>query len=254
MIRRTFWWEIGFLESLLFFHHFPSSSKKFSEFWQETFGKVVTTEFYMYIGTFWGILSSFQKIPDFFVVFGICAANVWTLREKFFATVVKIAFSIAKESFLMKKKFVQKIVTSTFLEFGKVFRFLATKLRQACQNFIVLVRRTFWGETTLMGKRPNFSSIPEFEQTVLRILTRIFGQGGHNRILRAQMKFFFYFLKERNEGKNTSVWKLRIAIIFRLWAKNIFSTFAGMVTAGLSKNRCTCSDEVFYKEIFWKAY
>ena len=87
------------------------------------------------------------------------------------------------------------------MEFGKVFRFLATKLRQACQNFIVLVRRTFWGETTLMGKRPNFSSFPEFEQTVLRILTRIFGQGGHNRILRAKMKFFFNFWRREMKEK-----------------------------------------------------
>ena len=66
-------------------------------------------------------------------------------------------------------------------------------------------------------------------------------------------EIFFYFLKERNEGKNTSFWKLRIAIIFKLWAKNIFSTFAGMVTAGLSKNRCTCSDEDFYNEISRRA-
>ena len=64
-------------------------------------------------------------------------------------------------------------------------------LRQAFQSFLVHVRRTFWGETTLLGKRRNFSSFLEFEQTVLRILTRIFRQGGHNRILRAQMKFFW---------------------------------------------------------------
>ena len=115
------------------------------------------------------------------------------------------------------------------------------------------VRRTFWGETTLLAKRPNFSSFPEFEQTVFRILTRIFGQGGHNRILRAQLKFFLIFEGEKWR-KKTSFWKFRISIIFRLWANKIFSTFAGMVTAGLSKIRCLCSDEDFNKEIFWKAY
>ena len=78
-----------------------------------------------------------------------------------------------------------------FWSSGKFFVFLGTKLRQACQNLIVHVRRTFWGETTLMGKRPNFSSFPEFEQTVFRNLTRIFGQAGHKCLLRAQMKFFF---------------------------------------------------------------
>ena len=123
------------------------------------------------------------------------------LSEKNFLLPLSRLHSPLLKNHFWWKKIVQKIVTSTFLEFGKVFRFLATKLRQACQNFIVLVRRTFWGETTLMGKRPNFSSFPEFEQTVLRILTRIFGQGGHNRILRAQMKFFFNFWRREMKEK-----------------------------------------------------
>ena len=87
------------------------------------------------------------------------------------------------------------------MECENVFRFLATKLRQACQNFIVHVRRTFWGKTTLLGKRPTFSSFPEFEQAVFRILTGIFGQSSHNRILRAQMKFFFNFWKREKKEK-----------------------------------------------------
>ena len=87
------------------------------------------------------------------------------------------------------------------MEFWNVFRFLATKLRQACQNFVKHVRRTFWGETTLLGKRPSFSSFPEFEQTVFRFLTGIFGQGGHNRILRARMKFFLKFWRREMKEK-----------------------------------------------------
>ena len=124
---------------------------------------------YMYIGTFLGNLFSLGKVQSFFPGFRNLSCKCVDSQRKLFATIVKIAFSVAKESILMKKKFVQKIVTSTFLEFGKVFRFLATKLRQACQNFIVHVRRTFWGETTLLGRRPNFSSFPEFEQTFFRI-------------------------------------------------------------------------------------
>ena len=44
------------LESEQFFHRFRNSSKWFSEFWREFFGRVVTNAFYMYIGTFWGKL------------------------------------------------------------------------------------------------------------------------------------------------------------------------------------------------------
>ena len=38
----------------------------FSEFWRENFDWVVTTAFYMYIGTFWGKLFSFREIHKFF--------------------------------------------------------------------------------------------------------------------------------------------------------------------------------------------
>ena len=248
MFRRRFL-QRNFLEGLLFFPHFQKSSKKFSEFWRENFGRVVTTTF---IHVHRNILRIFFIISKKSWLF----RRFWNLRckcvdsqRKLFATVVKIAFSVAKESYLMKKKIVQKIVTSTILEFGNVFRFFGNKVTPGLPKLLVHVRRTFLGETTLLGKRTTFSSIPEFEQNVFIILTGTFGQGGHNRILRDQMKFFL-FLKERSEGKNTSFWKFRIAIIFRLWAKKIFSTFAGMVTAGLSKIRCTCSDEVFTKKFF----
>ena len=76
-------------------------------------------------------------------------------QRKLSATVVKIAFSVAKESFLMKKKFVQKIVTSTFLQFGNVFRFLATKLRKACQNFIVHVQTIILWRSYFVWKAHN---------------------------------------------------------------------------------------------------
>ena len=61
----------------------------------------------------------------------------------------------------------------------------------------------------------------------------------------------FHFLKERKEGK-FSFRKSCIAIFFELWTKKILSALASMVTAGLSKIRCTCSDEHFYKYFFGK--
>ena len=81
MFRRTFWGEIGFLESI-FFHHLLSSSKKFSEFWQEIFGRVVTTTFYMYIGTIFGKLFSFRKVQSFFSWFSESELQMFGLSKK----------------------------------------------------------------------------------------------------------------------------------------------------------------------------
>ena len=156
----------------------------------------------MYIGTFLGNLFSFRKVQSFFSWFSESELQMCGLSEKIICYRCQdCILRCYRIVFDAKNNFVQKIVTSAFLEFGKVFRFLATKLRQACQIFIVHVRRTFWGETTLLGRRPNFSSFPEFEQTVFRILTRIFGLGGHNSILRAQMKFFFNFWEREMKEK-----------------------------------------------------
>ena len=87
------------------------------------------------------------------------------------------------------------------MEFGKVFRFFGNKVTPGLPKLLVHVTRTFLRETALLGKRTTFSSIPEFEQKVFIILTGIFGQGDHNRILRAQMKFFFIFWKREVKEK-----------------------------------------------------
>ena len=103
MFRRTFWGKKGFLENLIFFHHFRSSSKKFPEFWEEFSGRVVTTAFYMYLGKFLGKLFSSRKVQSFFRGFRNLSCKCVDSQRKIFATVVRIAFSVAKESFLMKK-------------------------------------------------------------------------------------------------------------------------------------------------------
>ena len=135
------------------------------------------------------------------------------------------------------------------MEFGKVFRFLASKLRQACQNFIAHVRRTFWGETTLLVRRPKFSPFAEFEQTVFRILTGIFRQGGHNRILRAQMKFFLFFEGDKWR-KNYFFLKVAHCYHFQTLCEKIFSTFAGMVTQACQKIVVHVQTKIFTKNIF----
>ena len=65
--------------------------------------------------------------------------------------------------------------------------------------------------------------------------------------------FFLIFEKEKRR-KNYFFSQIAHCYHFQTLSEKIFSTFEGMVAAGLSKNRCTCSDEVFDKEIFWKSY
>ena len=146
-----------------------------------------------------------------------------------------------------EKKFVEKIVTSTILEFGKFFRILGTKLREACQNFIVHFRRTFWGETTLLGKRTSFSSFPQFEQNVIRVLTRIFLTVWSQLDSACPDEDFFIFLKEWTEGENYFLRTKLHCYPFGTLREKDSPCFCGMVKAGLSKLRYTCSDEHFNK-------
>ena len=73
-------------------------------------------------------------------LFGIWTANLWVFKKKLFGVVDQIAFSVAKETFLKKKNiFFKKLYFQQFWGSGKLFVFLATKLRHACQNFSVHV-------------------------------------------------------------------------------------------------------------------
>ena len=83
MFRRTFQ-GIALLENLWIFHQFRNSSKKFSEFWREIFGRVVTTAFYMYVGTFWAHLFSFRKLPNFFPWFSEYEQRICGFFGEFF--------------------------------------------------------------------------------------------------------------------------------------------------------------------------
>ena len=121
--------EKWFFGKFFNFSSFPEFQQKFSKVWRDFFGRVVTTKLYIYIGTFWGNKFFFQKIRPFCRRFWNLSGKSVFFRRNFFGVVVKIAFSFAKETLLVKKSsFVQKIVTSTFLEFGKVFRILSNKV------------------------------------------------------------------------------------------------------------------------------
>ena len=99
----------------------------------------------------------------------------------------------------------------------------------------------------------HFFFVSGFRAKVFRSLTKSFWHGCHNCILCVQINIFFFNFR-RKEMREKIFRKSRIAISLRLWAKKILSAFAGMVTAGLSRLRCTCSDEDFHKQVFWKAY
>ena len=88
------------------------------------------------------------------------------------------------------------------MEFGKVFRFfLATKLRQASQNFLFMLDEGFrekqlcWGSAQIFHHfRKSSKRFSEFRQEFSgRVVTTAFWVPRWS---------FFYFLKERKEGKN----------------------------------------------------
>ena len=103
MFRRRFL-QRKFLEGLLFFPHFQKSSKKFSGFWRESFGRVVTTTFiHVHRNIFRKVIFLSKSSNFFFVVFGIWAANVWILREKLLLALSKLHSPFLKNHFWLKK-------------------------------------------------------------------------------------------------------------------------------------------------------
>ena len=103
--------------------------------------------------------------------------------RKIFGRVVKIAISVARESFLMKTTSDKKNCNSIL--FG-LWETLSYFWRQSYVSLfkisLYMFRRTFWGEIGFLESF-FFSAFPEFEQKVFRVLTRKFWQGCHNCIL-----------------------------------------------------------------------
>ena len=161
----------------------------------------------MYIGTFWGKLFSFRKIHHIFRGFRNLSCKSVDVWRKVFASVgvVKIAFSVAKESFLMRKKTIlfDKVYIHLLWNLGVFFVLLPTVLRQACQKFIVHVQMNIF-TNRFLGNLASFSSFPEFEQKVFGVSTRKFRQGRHNCILHVHRnilrkviffeKFIFFYV------------------------------------------------------------
>ena len=120
----------------------------------------------------------------FFVVFGIWAENLWILRENCLLPLSKMHSPLLKNRFWWKKKVCSK--NCNFNNFG-VWESLSYSWHQSygrlAKNSLCMFRRTSWGKIILFGRGTYISLFTEFEQKFFRVLTRIFRQGGHKRIL-----------------------------------------------------------------------
>ena len=146
-----------------------------------------------------------------------------------------------------------------------------------------MFRRTFWGKIILFGKRISFSSFPDFEQKIFRVLTTNFSRGGHKWILHVQkhnlrkknfppkkliISLFLFF--GNLSDKSAVFWRKIFGRVVKIAFSNaresilmktnsvkkiifpsymdygkLFRIFGDKVTAVLSKFRCTWSDERF---------
>ena len=82
---------------------------------------------------------SFQKIHNISLPFlesqwQICGFLVFW--RTIFRRVVKIAFSVVRESFLMKTIFDKKTVTPSYLDYGKLFRLFGDKFTAVLSKFL----------------------------------------------------------------------------------------------------------------------
>ena len=140
---------------------------------------------------------------------------------------------------MFKKKY------SPLLVFAIVFRILADivtaglpKSHCACSDE--------QSDEYVIWKVYHFFFVSGFRAKVFRSLTKSFWQGCHNCILRVQMKIFFTFW--RKEKRESFLFEKVALLSFSDFERKRSSvSFASMVRAGLSKIRCTSSDEHFCK-------
>ena len=136
--------------------------------------------------------------------------------RKIFGRVVKIAISVARESFLMKTISDKKNCNSIL--FG-LWETLSYFWRQSYGSLVKIsfyvFRRTFWGKIGFF-EILFFSSFPEFEQKVSRVLRGIFWQGCHNCILHVHRNYFrkVIFLSKSSKF---------FFVVFGIWAANVWT-------------------------------
>ena len=270
-------YKLNFLGRLLIFPQFRKSSKNFSEFWRENFGSVVTTALYMYIGSFLWKLFSFRKVQCFFRGFWNLSWKSVDSQRKFFATVVKIAYSVAKNRFWWKKNFVQKIVNSISSKFGRVFLIVANEVTTGLSKLRCFCSNDHFNKK-VFNKAYKVFLISRTPAKIFQALTRKIWQDGHNYTLHVQKhnwrknnfpsrKFIISpFLFWNLSDKSVVFWKKKFGRVDKIafsFAREksflmitnsdkkigtpycldygkLFPTFGDRVTAVLSKYHCTC--------------
>ena len=165
MFRRTSWGEIILFGRRTIFSSFPelrangfqSFDDKFLTGWSQMDSRCAEAQFEEKEFSSKKIIISlflFRNLSDKSVVF-------W---RKIFSRVAKIAFSVAWESFLMKKKLICS-KNCNFNNFGVRESFSYSWERsygRLSKNSLYMFRRTFWGEIGFLESLYFFSSFPEF--------------------------------------------------------------------------------------------
>ena len=205
----------------------------------------------MYIATFWGIFLSFQKTPDFFVVFGICTANLWIFREKTLLALSKLHSTLLKNHLWWKKNCWKNCNLNTFVVREFFSYFWGQNYARLAKISLYILDERFGEKQLCWESAQTFHHFRNSSKRFSEFWREFFWPGGHNWILRVQMKIFF-------EGLN---WKRDLLLRIKLHCfpfgnlrEKDSPYFCGMVKAGLSKLRYTCSDEHFDKNFFWKSH
>ena len=135
MSKRRFLQRIC-LEGFLFFPQFQKSSKNFSEFWREIFGRVVTTTFiHVHRNISRKVIFLSKSSKFFFVVFGIWAAIVWTLRENYLLPLSRLHSPLLKNHFCWKTYICSKNCNFNILGVRKSFSFFGNKVTEGLPKF-----------------------------------------------------------------------------------------------------------------------
>ena len=154
-------------------------------------------------------------------MFGIWAANLWIFRENFLLVLSKLQYPLLKKRFWWKKILFEKLWIQVLRNLAEFFLFLPTKLRQACQNFVVFVQ-TIILTNRFFGKLVKFSSFPKFSgicrENFGRVVTTAFWVSRwllrKNILFRKKMNCYLF-----------GTWRKRFSVLLAAWLRQACQKF-----------------------------